>query len=92
LYLAQIDTKPINAKTLSGFGGASVLEIVEDHGGGAYRAVYTVRFREAVFVLYVFQMKSKKGIKTPRADIDLIKARLKTASDMYDSLYGSETS
>ncbi|APW62669.1 type II toxin-antitoxin system RelE/ParE family toxin [Paludisphaera borealis] len=92
LYLVQIDTKPMNAKPLSGFGGASVLEIVEDHGGGTYRAVYTVRFREAVFVLHVFQKKSKKGIKTPKTDVDLIKARLKTASDLYESLYGGEKS
>ena len=90
LYLVQIDVKPLNAKPLSGFGGASVLEIVEDHGGGTYRAVYTVRFREAVFVLHVFQKKSKRGITTPKADVDLIKTRLKTAAELYESLYRSE--
>ena len=81
LHLAQINLKPPNAKPLRGFGGASVLEVVEDHDGDTYRAVYTVRFQGAVYVLHVFQKKSRKGVETPKHDIDLIKARLKTASD-----------
>ena len=79
LFRAQQGKKPLSAKPLRGFGGASVLEIVEDHHGDTYRAVYTVRFSEAVYVLHAFQKKSKKGIATPKADIELIKKRLADA-------------
>ena len=65
------------AKPLKGFGGAGVLEIVEDDVGGTYRAVYTVKFAEAVFVLHCFQKKSKSGIATPKEDMDIIRARAK---------------
>ena len=65
------------AKTLSGFGGGAVIEVRESHDGNAYRAVYTVRYADAVYVLHAFQKKSKKGITTPRADIELIEKRLK---------------
>ena len=67
------------AKVLKGFGGAGVLEVVEDDVGGTYRAVYTVKFAEAVFVLHCFQKKSKRGIATPKEDLGLIHARLKIA-------------
>jgi phage-related protein len=67
------------AKILKGFGGAGVLELVEDHVSGTYRAVYTVKFAEAVFVLHCFQKKSKSGIATPKEDIEMIRARLKVA-------------
>ncbi len=67
------------AKVLKGFGGAGVLEVVEDDVGGTYRAVYTVKFAEAVFVLHCFQKKSKRGIATPKEDMDIIHARLKIA-------------
>jgi phage-related protein len=80
LYLAQIGTKHEQAKPLKGFGSAGVLEVVEDSRGGTYRAVYNVRFAARVFVLHVFQKKSKSGIATPKADLDLIKARLKLAA------------
>lgn len=90
LYLVQTGVRPVNAKTLSGFGGAGVLEIVADHRGDAYRAVYTVKFREAVFVLHVFQKKSRDRIKTPKHDIDLVRARLKAATELYQTLYGGE--
>jgi phage-related protein len=83
LYLAQNGHKHPDAKPLRGFGGAGVLEMVEDHDGDTYRAVYTVRFKDAVYVLHAFQKKSKKGIATPRADIDLIKERLKAATQHY---------
>jgi phage-related protein len=73
LHLAQINLKPPNAKPLWGFGGASVLEVVEDHDGSTYRAAYTVKFQGTVYVLHVFQKKSKKGIATPKHEIDLIK-------------------
>jgi phage-related protein len=79
---------PLSAKTLSGFGGASVLEIREDDEAGTYRAVYTVKFEEIIFVLHVFQKKSKSGIKTDRQDIELIKKRLKDAERVYQQRYG----
>lgn len=72
-------TSPSAAKVLTGFGGAGVLEIVEDAAGGTYRAVYTVKFIEAVFVLHCFQKKSKSGIAAPKEDIGLIRERLKAA-------------
>ena len=71
------------AKPLKGFGGAGVLEIAEDHDGNAYRAVYTVKFSEAVYVLHAFQKKSKKGIETPKHEVDLIKQRLQRAEEDY---------
>ncbi len=80
LDFAQRGDKHDDAKVLKGFGGAGVLEVVEDDIGGTYRAVYTVRFAEAVFVLHAFQKKSKRGIATPKEDIDIIKNRLKVAA------------
>ena len=79
LRVAQMDGKHANAKPLTGFGGAGVLEVVAHDDGETFRAVYTVRFAGRVYVLDVFQKKSKKGIATPKADIDRIKARLKRA-------------
>ena len=79
LHFAQRGERHDAAKPLKGFGGAGVLEIVEDHTGGTYRAVYTVKFAQAVFVLHCFQKKSKSGISTPTADMDIIRARLKAA-------------
>lgn len=80
LYLAQTGGKHAQAKPLQGFGSAGVLEVVEDWRGNTYRAVYTVRFAVRVFVLHVFQKKSKSGIATPKPDLDLIKTRLKVAA------------
>ena len=80
LFLAQTGGKHDQAKPLRGFGSAGVLEVVEDFRGNAYRAVYTVRFEERVFVLHVFQKKSKTGIATPKLDMDLIRERLKVAA------------
>jgi phage-related protein len=77
LYQAQIGAWHDSMKTMKGFGGGGVVELVESHQGNAYRAVYTVRFEEAVYVLHAFQKKSKSGIKTPAQDIAMIKARLK---------------
>ena len=82
LYLAQIGKKHDQAKPLKGFGSAGVLEVVEDWQGSAYRAVYTVRFRCGVFVLHVFQKKAKRGIATRKADLDLIRDRLKAAEQV----------
>jgi phage-related protein len=81
LYLAQIGKKHESAKLLKGFGGASVLELVDDHDGDTYRAVNTVRFAAAVYVLHAFQKKSKKGRETPKSDIDIVRRRLRTAED-----------
>ena len=79
LYLAQCGEKHDSAKPLRGFGGTGVLELVEDHDGDTYRAVYAVRFVGRVYVLHAFQKKSKKGIATPRRDLDLIRQRLRIA-------------
>ncbi len=79
LYNAQIGLLHPDAKPLKGFGSAGILEVVEDWRGNAYRAVYTVRFAQAVYVLHCFQKKSKHGIETPKADMNLIRARLKEA-------------
>jgi len=86
LYLAQDGRKHEQTKPLKGFGSADVLEIVEDWDRGTYRAVYTVRFETAVFVLHVFQKKSKRGFATPKADIDFIRERLKVAERMAKEL------
>lgn len=79
LSLAQAGDQHDAAKVLKGFGGAGVIEVVENDAGGTYRAVYTVKFEEAVFVLHCFQKKSKRGIATPKKDLDIIRARLKVA-------------
>ncbi len=79
LYTAQEGKTDPAAKPLKGFGGASVLEIVASHHGNAWRAVYTVRFQAAIYVLHVFQKKSAKGIATPAREIELIKRRLAEA-------------
>ena len=91
LYVAQARGKAPSAKPLKGFGGAGVVEIVEDDMGGTYRAVYTVRFAEAVFVLHCFQKKSKSGIATPKQDMDLIRARLKVAETLAEELKHGKT-
>jgi phage-related protein len=86
LSLAQMGDQDDAAKVLKGFGGAGVLEVVEDDAGGTYRAVYTVKFAEAVFVLHCFQKKSKRGIATPKQDMDTIRARLKVAEALAQEI------
>jgi phage-related protein len=81
LFMAQAGDKHPDAKPLKGFIGSGVLEIVEDYDGNTYRAIYTVRFADAVYVLHVFQKKSKTGIATPQPDIEKIKARLKMVEE-----------
>ena len=83
LYAAQSGVTPPEAKPLKGFGGAGVLELVEDHRGDTYRAVYTVRFATKIYVLHVFQKKSKRGIQTPKRELELIRERLKLAESLY---------
>ena len=91
LSLAQMGDQDDATKVLKGFGGAGVLEVVEDDAGGTYRAVYTVKFAEAVFVLYCFQKKSKSGIATPKPDMDIIRARLKVAEALAQELRNAKT-
>lgn len=79
LHLAQSGRKHEQAKPLKGFGGASVLEVMEDHVGGTFRAVYTVKIDHAVYVLHCFQKKSKRGIETPKQEMDIVRERLKAA-------------
>jgi phage-related protein len=81
IYLAQRGDKHVSAKPLKGLG-QGVLEVVSDHRGDTFRSVYTVRFADRVFVLHAFQKKSKSGIATPKADVELIKQRLKQAVEI----------
>jgi phage-related protein len=83
LHQAQCGDAPESAKALKGFGGRSILEIVADFDGNTFRAVYTVRFSDVIYVLHAFQKKSKKGITTPRQTIALIKSRLRDAESDY---------
>lgn len=85
LYAAQLGEKPPEAKPLKGFGGAGVLEVIEDYRGDTYRAVYAVQFAGMIYVLHVFQKKAKHGIGTPKQELDLIKERLKRAESLYAS-------
>jgi len=89
LYRAQVGERHPIAKTLRGFGGGGVLELVERYDGDAFRTVYTVKFAEEVYVLHAFQKKSKKGIATPKGEIDLVKRRLKEAEEDYHERYGT---
>jgi phage-related protein len=83
LWQAQLGGRHLDSKVLKGFGGAGVLEMVEDYSGDTYRAVYTVRFSGVVYVLHAFQKKSKKGVKTPTAEIETIRRRLKAAEEHH---------
>lgn len=83
LFEAQCGLKPIAAKPLKGFGGASVLEIASDYQTDTFRAVYTVKFGERIYVLHAFQKKSKRGIATPQSEVELIKHRLKQAEEVH---------
>jgi len=84
LHLTQCGEKAPNAKPLTGFKCASVLEICDNHAGDTYRAIYTVKFSDAVYVLHAFQKKSKKGIATPKSEIELIEQRLRKAKEHHD--------
>jgi len=82
LYVAQPGGKHQDAKVLSGFGGAGVLEVVQDNRGDTFRSVYTLKYAGTVFVLHAFQKKSKSGRQTPRRDIELIKQRLRESEQL----------
>ena len=88
LYLAQTGNKHANAKPLKGFHGAGMLELVEEFDGNAYRAVYTVKRGNAVYVLHAFQKKSASGIATPTKEIELVKQRLKIAQAHHEQELG----
>ena len=85
IYLAQKGDKHQDAKPLKGFGGTKTLEVVESYKGDTYRAVYSIKFEGIVYVIHCFQKKSKKGIATPKPDIDLIRQRLKDAEYIYEN-------
>lgn len=89
LFLAQTGQHPLSAKLLRGLGSGTI-ELIDDFAGDTYRAVYTVRFSAAVYVLHAFKKKSKRGNKTPQGDIDLIKRRLMEAARDYAQRYGKE--
>ncbi len=91
LSLAQAGDQHETTKVLKNFASAGVLEVVENDAGGTYRAVYTVKFAEAVFVLHCFQQKSKRGIATPKKDMDIIRARLKVAAAIAKELQNEKT-
>ena len=92
LHFAQNAEKHDAAKPLKGFGGAGVLEVVENDEGGTYRAVYTVRYEEVVFVLHCFQKKSKSGIAMPREDKAVIEIRLKAAAERIKEIRDGKAS
>jgi phage-related protein len=93
LHFAQNGEQHDAAKVLKGFGSAGVLELVEDDAGGTYRAIYTVKFEEAIFVLHCFQKKSKTGIGTPKREMEVIHARLKMAEAIAREMrYGKKQS
>jgi phage-related protein len=92
LHQAQEGSKHAATKPLKGFGGAGVLEVVEDHDGDTYRAVYTVKFAGVVYVLHAFQKKAKRGIATPKQEIDRARARLKQAERHYRQEYAKTRS
>lgn len=82
IYKAQIGDKHPNAKPMKGFG-SGVLEVVSDYRGDTFRAAYTVRLAEKIYVLHAFQKKSKKGIATPKSEMDLLRQRLKRAMELH---------
>ncbi len=79
LFVAQEGDRAPSVKTLQGFGGGSVVEIVEDYDGDTFRCVYTTKIDDVIVVLHAFQKKSKRGSETPKHDIDRIHTRLKLA-------------
>jgi len=89
IWQAQLGEKAPYAKPLKGFGDAGVLEIVDDFDGDTFRAVYTVRFAKAVYVLHAIQKKSRHGIGTPENELNLVRQRLRRASEDYEVWSGS---
>jgi phage-related protein len=83
LHEVQTGGEPLSAKALKGFGGRTILELIDDFDGDTFRAVYTVRFADVVYVLHTFQKKSKRGIATPKRGIELIRSRLRDAEELH---------
>ena len=90
IRIAQKGGKHPDAKPLKGFKGAGVLEVISDFDGDTFRAAYTVKLKGVAYVLHAFQKKSKKGIKTPKAEMDKVKARLKDAEALHEERYKNE--
>ena len=91
LHVAQSGGRHPDSKPLKGFSGAGVLEVVEDREGDTYRVVYTVRLGDRVYALHAFQKKSKRGIATPKQELDLIRSRLADAEEIHRRLMEDET-
>ena len=91
LRFAQAGEKHGHAKPLKGYGGAGVLEVVENSDGETYRAVYTVKFADFVYVLLCFQKKAKRGIETPKSVLELIRQRLRLAQQIADQIPPTES-
>ena len=89
IYQAQVGLRHRDAKSLKGFG-SGVLEVVSRYDGDTFRAIYTVRFKEAVYVLHAFQKKAKRGAETPRPELELIRRRLKAAEQHYRDTHGGD--
>jgi phage-related protein len=89
LFLVQTGQHPPSAKPLKGLGSGT-LELIENFDGDTYRAVYTVQFREAIYVLHAFKKKSTRGVRTPQVDVDLIRRRLKAAEEDHARRFGKE--
>lgn len=87
LYQAQLGLKHRDVKPLRGLG-SGVLEVVTRHEGDTFRAVYSVQFKNAIYVLHAFRKKSKRGVETPKQEIELIKRRLRAAQRDYNEVYG----
>jgi phage-related protein len=91
IWMAQNGERAGNAKVLKGFGGAGVLELIADHSdGNTYRGVYTISFPREIYVLHAFIKKSKRGIKTPQQEIELIRRRFALAAEKYKAKYGDQ--
>jgi phage-related protein len=90
LFVAQQGSHAPSVKTLHGFAGGSIVEIVEDHDGDTYRCVYTTRLKRSIYVLHAFQKKSKRGRQTPKHEIDLVRARLREAEERDRRAEGSQ--
>lgn len=89
IRLAQKGGKAVNAVPLLGFGSAKVLEVVIDDDGSTYRAIYTVKFADAIYALHAFQKKSKKGSETPKMEMDMVRSRLRQAEEHYLTNFSS---
>lgn len=90
IHLATIGSAHVDSKPLKGFGGRSVVEIIGNGRGETYRAIYTVKYQECIYVLHVFKKKSTKGISMPKKEQKVLEERIKTASAHYKKTYGKK--